>query len=88
MLKPRQSFPRVMYYGEIYFVVADGHRIVPNPHNEGEVLKIPTVYLTKVETASHLKTPIKVIEALPFEFVPMVSEIQEWLFSGFPLDNL
>lgn len=73
------SYLRVIWKGEVYFVIGEREELVPPREEFGEYLLVPVFLLLKLEETTHLKTPLRMFQAYPFECVPFASEIQAWL---------
>lgn len=84
MTLSRIAYTRVMFKGEMFYVVGESQALIPPEKTPGEYLLVPTFLLIKIESSTPINEPIMVLQAFPFECVPMTSEIQKWLYKDLP----
>lgn len=80
MSKLQQSYLRVIWQGEVYYVIGSGEIPVFTDDQLGEVIILPTLLVAKVEQARSKTGKEKILEVLQHETTPLVSEIKPWLY--------
>jgi len=81
MTKLYGSYLRVIYQGEVHFVIGQSITMIPVGDSENEMAIVPTLLITKLEFAHRPGEKERLIEVFVEETVPMTSEIKSWLMA-------